>query len=127
MENFMSTVELTQELTLALSVKDRAKASQWYQTHLGFNEVVSIDEAGWTEMTTNVPGVTLGLGDTDDVSPGNCVPVFGVKNVAAARKALEDVSVKFDGDTMTVEGMVSLATFYDPDGNALMIAEDLSS
>jgi len=25
-----------------------------------------------------------------------------------------------------MEGMVSIATFYDPDGNALMIAEDLS-
>ena len=123
----MSTVKLTQELTLALSVKDRAKASSWYQTHLGFKETVSIDEAGWTEMTTSVPGVTLGLGDTEDASPGNFVPVFGVKNVKEAREALEAVSVKFDGETMTMEGMVSLATFYDPDGNALMIAEDLSS
>lgn len=25
-----------------------------------------------------------------------------------------------------MEGMVSIATFYDPDGNAIMIAEDLS-
>ena len=26
----------------------------------------------------------------------------------------------------TMEGMVSLASLYDPDGNALMIAQDLS-
>ena len=36
------------------------------------------------------------------------------------------VGVKFDGATETIEGMVSTATFYDPDGNALMLAQDLS-
>jgi len=126
MENSMSTININQELTLALSVKDRNKASNWYQTHLGFKETVSIDEAGWTEMTTNIPGVTIGLGDAEEISPGNCVPVFGVEDIKSARASLEAQSIKFDGETMTMEGMVSIATFYDPDGNALMIAEDLS-
>ena len=31
-----------------------------------------------------------------------------------------------DGETDTIEGMVSTATFYDPDGNALMLAQDLT-
>ena len=123
----MATIKITKELTLALSVKNRAKSTEWYQTHLGFEETVSIDEAGWTELATGIPGVTLGLGDTEEASPGNCVPVFGVDEITNARAALESKSVKFDGDTITMEGMVSLATFYDPDGNALMIAEDLSS
>lgn len=122
----MSTINIKKELTLALSVKNRRESSNWYQTHLGFKESVSIDEAGWTEMITNIPGVTLGLGDTEEVAPGNCVPVFGVDDIKAARDSLEAQSIKFDGDTMTMEGMVSIATFYDPDGNALMIAEDLS-
>jgi len=122
----MSTVTLTNELTLALTVKDRKKASDWYHTHLGFTETLSIDEAGWTEMSTNVPGVTLGLGDSEEASPGNCVPVFGVENVNTARAALEAQAVKFDGETMTMEGMVSLATLYDLDGNAIMIAQDLT-
>ncbi len=122
----MSTINIKQELTLALSVKNRKEASTWYQTHLGFEETVSIDEAGWTELNTGIPGVTIGLGDTEDVAPGNCVPVFGVDNIKTARDSLEAKSIKFDGDTMTMEGMVSLATFYDPDGNALMIAEDLT-
>ena len=33
---------------------------------------------------------------------------------------------KFDGDTDVIEGMVKTATFYDPDGNALMLAQDLT-
>ncbi len=122
----MSTININKELTLALSVKNRSESSAWFQTHLGFKETVSIDEAGWTEMATNIPGVTIGLGDTEEVSPGNCVPVFGVDNIQLARASLEAQSVRFDGETMTMEGMVSIATFYDPDGNAIMIAEDLS-
>ncbi len=123
----MPTINIKPELTLALSVKNRAEASQWYQAHLGFTETIAIDEAGWTELATGIPGVTLGLGDTEEAAPGNCVPVFGVSDIETARAALESKSIKFDGDTMTMEGMVSIATFYDPDGNALMIAEDLSS
>lgn len=122
----MSTININKELTLALSVKDRSESSAWFQTHFGFKEIFSIDEAGWTELDTNIPGVTIGLGDTEEVSPGNCVPVFGVDDIKSARDALEAQSIQFDGDTMTIEGMVSVATFYDPDGNALMIAEDLS-
>jgi CreA protein len=34
--------------------------------------------------------------------------------------------VKFDGEIDVVEAMVKTATFYDPDGNALMLAEDLT-
>lgn len=122
----MSTINIRKELTLALSVKNRGESSAWFQTHLGFKETVSIDEAGWTEMDTNIPGVTIGLGDTEEVAAGNCVPVFGVDNIKSARDSLEAQSVKFDGQTMTMEGMVSIATFYDPDGNAFMIAEDLT-
>lgn len=122
----MPTVKIKPELTLALSVKNRKESSAWYQTHLGFTETVSIDEAGWTELSTGIHGLTIGLGDTEEVAPGNCVPVFGLDDIKAARQSLESQSITFDGDTMTMEGMVSIATFYDPDGNALMIAEDLS-
>ena len=123
----MASVKLNDQLTISMSVTDRSKSAEWYTTHLGFEEIMSIEEAGWTELKTTIPGVTLGLGDTDKASPGNCVPVFGVSDISEARSALEKGSVKFDGDTITMEGMVSIATFYDPDGNALMLAEDLSA
>lgn len=123
----MATAKLNDQLTISISVTDRSRSAKWYCTHLGFEETLSIDEAGWTELKTTVPGVTLGLGDSDKASPGNCVPVFGVSDINEARLALENQSVKFDGNTITMEGMVSIATFYDPDGNAMMLAEDLTS
>ena len=52
--------------------------------------------------------------------------MFGIEDLEAARRTLESEDIKFDGETDVVEGMVKTATFYDPDGNALMLAEDLT-
>ncbi|WP_298822429.1 VOC family protein [uncultured Roseibium sp.] len=122
----MSVVSLDNTITLALSVRDRHISAAWYAEKLGFELLYHFDEAGWSEMQTKTEGVTLGLGEQAEPSPGNTVPVFGVADIEAARTALEGVDVKFDGPTETIEGMVSTATFYDPDGNALMLAQDLS-
>lgn len=122
----MSTVSLENTITMALSVRDRHASADWYEKHLGFQLLFHADEAGWSEMQTNTDGVTLGFGEQSEPAPGNSVPVFGVADIAAARTSLENEGVKFDGPTETIEGMVSIATFYDPDGNALMLAQDLS-
>jgi len=42
------------------------------------------------------------------------------------RQHLESLGTKFDGDTYQIGDMVRLATFYDPDGNAWMLAQQLS-
>ena len=122
----MSTITLNDTINIALSVKDRAVSAAWFKKHLGFEEIFSVDEAGWTELSTNTPGVTIGLGEAQDVKFGNTMPVFGVDDFDKSREALEKAGVKFDGDTIEVEGMVKVAAFFDPDGNGLMIAEDLS-
>ena len=44
----------------------------------------------------------------------------------SARSALEAAGVKFDGPTQEIPEMVKLATFYDPDNNAFMLAQDLA-
>ena len=122
----MAIVTLDNTITLALSVRDRHASAIWYSEKLGFELLHHIDEAGWSEMITMTEGVTLGLGEQAEPTPGNTVPVFGVSDIDAARTALEAAGVKFDGETEVVDGMVSTATLYDPDGNALMIAQDLT-
>ena len=123
----MPVITLNNMITLALSVSDRHASAKWYEEMLGFGLLYHLDDAGWSELKTNTDGVTLGLGEQAEPTPGNTVPVFGVDNIETARIALENEGVKFDGPTMRVEGMVSTATFYDPDGNALMIAQDLAT
>ncbi|RED52375.1 VOC family protein [Aestuariispira insulae] len=122
----MPTVKLKNTITLALSVRDRHVSAQWYEKHLGFETLYHADEAGWSEMQTKTDGVTLGLGEQAEAAPGNMVPVFGIDDIETARSALEQEGVRFDGPTETIEGMVSTATFYDPDENALMLAQDLT-
>ena len=67
----MSTVKLLNTINLSFSVSDRAATAAWYAEHLGFEVLYSADEAGWTELSTNTPGVTIGLGDAMKPSPGN--------------------------------------------------------
>ncbi|MCF6302584.1 MAG: VOC family protein [Devosiaceae bacterium] len=125
-KNTKPIVTLDSTITIAISVRDRHASAKWYFDKLGFELLHHIDEAGWSELKTKTNGVTLGLGEQNKPTPGNAVPVFGIPDIVIARNALEAAGVKFDGQTMTFEGMVSTATFYDPDGNALMLAQDLS-
>lgn len=123
----MPIVSLDNTITIAISVSDRHASAQWYYDKLGFELVYHADEAGWSELQTKTEGVTLGLGEQTKPAPGNAVPVFGVSDIITARKDLESAGVEFDGEIEVIEGMVSTASFYDPDRNALMLAQDLTS
>lgn len=123
----MPIVSLDNTITIAISVSDRHASARWYDEKLGFELLYHADDAGWSELRTRTAGVTLGLGEQTRPTPGNAVPVFGVADIDAARKDLESAGVEFDGDTEVIEGMVSTATFYDPDRNALMLAQDLTN
>lgn len=122
----MALVTLDETITISFSVKDRHASAKWYESMLGFETIYHADDAGWSELQTNTAGVTIGLGEHTKPAPGNCVPVFGIADLDVARQKLEQAKVGFDGETDVVEGMVKTATFYDPDGNALMLAEDLT-
>ncbi|WP_298840674.1 VOC family protein [uncultured Roseobacter sp.] len=122
----MPVANLESTITLAMSVRDRHRSADWYHEMLGFELLYHADEAGWSEMGTLTAGVTIGFGEQAEPAPGNTVPVFGVADIESARSALEAAGVGFDGPTEVIEGMVKTATFYDPDGNALMLAQDLT-
>ena len=122
----MSIVSLLNTITIAISVRDRHASANWYKDKLGFELIYHADDAGWSELRTKTEGVTLGLGEQAEPAPGNSVPVFGISDIDTARINLESAGVVFDGATETIEGMVSTATFYDLDGNALMLAQDLT-
>jgi len=121
----MALVTLDETVTLSMTVSDRQASAQWYADKLGFGLLYHADEAGWTEMSTNTPGLSIGFGTQAPVATSSTIPVFGVPDIAAARAALEAAGVEFDGPTQTMEGMVSLCTLFDPDRNKLMLAQNL--
>jgi CreA protein len=122
----MALISVDGTINISMSVKDRHASATWYESLLGFKTLYHADEAGWSELQTNTVGVTIGLGEHTKPAPGNCVPVFGIADLDTARQKLEQAKVKFDGEIDVVEAMVKATTFYDPDGNALMLAEDLT-
>jgi predicted enzyme related to lactoylglutathione lyase len=122
----MARFDYAGDVTLSFQVRDRKAAQAWYAARLGFELLYDAPDIAWCEMRTPLPGVTVGFGDAEAVKQGGGVtPVFGVTDIAAARAALEAEGVRFDGETQHIEGMVKLATFFDPDGNAWMLAQSL--
>jgi CreA protein len=118
--------EYAGHLVCAVNVADLGKALDWYRDMLGFETVYRLDDYGWAEIETPVPGLSIGLGQVQDVGgQGAITPTFRVVDIDAARGHLEGNGVRFDGETNEVPGMVRLATFYDPDGNPWMLAQVL--
>jgi predicted enzyme related to lactoylglutathione lyase len=114
-------------LTIAFQTTDRKKSTAWYQENLGFQLLYDVEEIGWCELASPVHRVNIGLSTVEKPKVGGPVPTFGVTDIDAARRKLEARKVRFDGDTVEIPGMVKLATFYDPDGNALMLFQELQA
>lgn len=112
-------------LTLALSVSDLDRGIAFYRDVVGFNLVYRLDEMGWCEFTTSVPGVNVGLGVVESPQPGSQTPTFGVRDIEHARRELEARGAIFDGETVEIPGLVRLATFHDPDGNPIKLYQSL--
>lgn len=117
--------EYATTVVISVGVSNLERSIEWYREVLGFELEYKLDEYGWCEVRTPFAGITIGLGQTEEVKPGTTTPTFTVKDIAAARAYLESHEVRFDGDTYEIDGMVKLATFYDPDGNSYMLAQNL--
>jgi len=114
-------------LTCAMECLDLDRASTWYQEVLGFDLLYRVDEIAWCELQSPVARVNVGLSQVEKPSvEGGATLTFGVTDLESSRAALESRGVPFDGDSVVYPGMVALATFYDPDGNKLMLAQDLA-
>ena len=115
-------------LTCSFGVSDIDRSIEWYQDVLGFELLYKIDDMVWCELRSAVARVNVGLSQVEELEvKGGCTLTFGVKNIAKARATLEKRGIQFDGDTITIPDMVSLATFYDPDGNKLMFYQELQT
>lgn len=113
-------------LTCAIKVTDLDKSIRWCSEVLGFTVLYKMDDIGWCELQTEVARVNVGLSQVEKAGgTGGATLTFGVNNIDTARKQLEERDVRFDGPTQTIDGMVKLATFFDPDDNAIMLFQDL--
>lgn len=114
-------------LTCALECADLDRSIAWCQEHLGFELIHRVDDLGWCELRSPVERVNVGYSQVEAPEVrGGATLTFGVTDLDRARGHLEEHGVRFDGDNVVYPGMVKLATFYDPDGNKMMLYQDLS-
>jgi catechol 2,3-dioxygenase-like lactoylglutathione lyase family enzyme len=114
-------------LTCAMQCKDLDKTIAWCKDVLGFELLYKVDDMAWCEMKSPVARVNVGYSQVEKPEvKGGATLTWGVKDITATRKALEGMKVRFDGETQTIPGMVSLATFFDIDGNKFMLYQDHS-
>ena len=114
------------ELTASMAVTDLDRSITWYQEVLGFQLLYRAEEIGWCELTTHMPGVNVGLSENRDVAQGGgATNVWSVSDIEAAKAHMDSHGVRQDGEIQTITGLVRLLTFFDPDGNAMMLAQSL--
>jgi catechol 2,3-dioxygenase-like lactoylglutathione lyase family enzyme len=114
------------EVTASMGVTNLDRSIEWYQNILGFTLLYRVDEIAWCELSTGVPGVNVGLSQNQEVKlGGGATNVWGVADILAAKAHLDAHGVRQDGDIQHIPDMVKLLTFYDPDGNAMMLSENL--
>ncbi len=115
------------EMTASMGVTDLERSIAWYRDVLGFTLLYRADDIGWCEMATMIPGVNVGLSQNENVTQGGgATNVWAVKDIAAAKASLDAAGVRQDGDIQHIPGLVKLITLYDPDGNAMMLSENLA-
>ncbi|MGC4111571.1 MAG: VOC family protein [Nocardioides sp.] len=108
---------------VSVNVSDYDRSLAWYRDVLGFDVLYELSDYGWCELRTPF-GFTIGLGQTEDVTPGTVVPTFGVHDIDAAIAHLREHDVKVE-DWHEIPDMVRLSTFWDPDGTSWMLAQTL--
>jgi predicted enzyme related to lactoylglutathione lyase len=112
------------ELTCSMGVTDLDRSIEWYGRIMGCTLLYRVDDIGWCEMATAMPGVNIGLGLREAVvQGGGATNVFEVADIVAAKAHLDAHGVAQDGDIQHIPGLVRLLTFFDPDGNAFMFSQ----
>jgi predicted enzyme related to lactoylglutathione lyase len=118
------TIAYRPELTCSMGVTNLDRSIAWYGVVLGCTLLYRVEEIGWCELATAMPGVNIGLGLREQVSPdGGATNVFEVEDIIAAKAHLDLHQVRQDGDIQHIPGLVRLLTFFDPDGNAFMFSQ----
>jgi predicted enzyme related to lactoylglutathione lyase len=110
-------------------VTDWEKAKKFYQETLKWPVVFISDEVGWVEFgNENETHISISRWNGPEPVPsklGGATAVFAVDDAIETTKALRAKGIRCD-DAITIPGMVCYGTFYDPEGNRLQFASNVS-
>lgn len=105
-------------------VSDLGLARAFYTDLLGFTETFVADESSWVALDRDRTEIALTQGDPQPEDEAG-VATIDVEDVKAERERLERSGVRV-GTVLELQGAMRLLDVYDPDGNRLQLAEDVS-
>jgi catechol 2,3-dioxygenase-like lactoylglutathione lyase family enzyme len=104
-------------------VRDLDAARRFYKEKLGFTETFVDDDGEWSKLERN--GMEIGLAQGEPEEDG-AVAHVDVEDVKATAEELRQAGVEV-GVVFELHGQIRLLDVFDPDGNRLQFAQELSS
>ncbi len=104
-------------------VRDLDAARRFYKEKLGFTETFFDEQSDWSKLERN--GMEIGLAQGEPQEDGGVAHV-DVTDVKAAADELRQSGVEV-GVVFELHGEMRLLDVYDPDGNRLQFAQELSA
>ncbi len=108
-------------MTVWYRVRDLDAGRRFYRDTLGFTETYFDAEGGWSRLRRGETEVALAQGEPEEAGVAH-VDVHDVK-AEAERLRAEGVDV---GVVLELHGEIRLLDVFDPDGNRVQLAQQLS-
>jgi catechol 2,3-dioxygenase-like lactoylglutathione lyase family enzyme len=103
-------------------VRDLQAARAFYTGKLGFTETYVDDDGTWVKLERNGMEIALAEGEPEEGG----VAHVDVEDVKAAAEQLRQQGVEV-GVVFELHGEMRLLDVFDPDGNRLQLAQELSA
>jgi len=103
-------------------VRDLEAARAFYKEKLGFTETFVEEDGTWAQLERN--GMEIGIAEGEPQEDGGVAHV-DVADVKAAAEELRQAGVEV-GVVFELHGEMRLLDVFDPDGNRVQLAQELS-
>jgi catechol 2,3-dioxygenase-like lactoylglutathione lyase family enzyme len=104
-------------------VRDLNAARAFYRDQLGFTETFVDEDERWATLDRGRTEIALTEGEPE--SEEGAVATIDVEDVKAERERLAGEQVEV-GTVLELHGAMRLLDVYDPDGNRIQLAEEVS-
>jgi predicted enzyme related to lactoylglutathione lyase len=105
-------------------VSDLEAARAFYRDVLGFTETFVDEDERWATFDRGTTEIAIGEGG-EGVGDEGQVATVDVTDVKAERERLEQAGAEV-GTVFELHGAMRLLDVFDPDGNRIQLAEDVS-
>ncbi len=110
------------------AVKNLEQGKKFYGEVLGLKKTFEMQ--GWAEFSHAEGAAAIGLAEQPQAngrsSDAGATVVLGVQDLDRVQQELTGHGVKFEGKIEEIPGVVRIATFRDPFGNRLQLAQVLA-